>query len=136
MDSPRAWSSSSPSWGPAVEGDVQAVAGGVGGAAAVIALLVWAVKRLIEGGERRQEQLAAAILKSGEDTARAIRESGAATVAAVGELGRKVDALGDDLAEVKANTRHTADRIDAIALATGDVTPPPRAPRLVKSERP
>jgi len=50
----------------------------------------------------------------------------------VDKLTDKVSELTREVVEVKTHTQVTADRIEAVAYATGEVTPPPR---VVESAR-
>lgn len=83
-----------------------------GAVALVIGFLIWAVKRVVENMERRMTE-----------QAEAIKETGDKMVGALDKVNDSLAGIRTDIAEVKASTRLTADRVEAIAYANGDITP-------------
>lgn len=97
-----------------MDADAQTIAGGAVTVSALVGFLMWAVKRMIEGSEKRVDALAATL-----------KDTGDRMVASVDKLTGQLHTLTSEVVEVKAHARVTADRIEAIAYATGDITPTP-----------
>lgn len=97
-----------------MDADAQTVAGGVVTASALVGFLMWAVRRMIEGSEKRIDALAATL-----------KDTGDRMVASVDKLTDQLQTLTSEVTEVKVHARVTADRIEAIAYATGEITPTP-----------
>lgn len=92
--------------------------------AVVVGVLVWAIRKIVDMIQVQMQAQAAAIGDLGK---RLVEE--------VNELGGGLGGVRSDLTAISHSMQQIADRMEAIAISQGDVTPPPRIPRIRSQDR-